>query len=78
MIKLFPNPEKKMIELQFDLFRSAEETELDTLRKTIEDIKKSSDKVRKGTYARLNEVAKECQELKSRLEIIEKHICVDK
>jgi uncharacterized protein Yka (UPF0111/DUF47 family) len=64
-----------MIELQFDLFKSDEETKVDTLHKAVEDIKKSSDKVRKGTYARINELTKKCQELESRLAIMEKNIC---
>lgn len=54
--------------IQLEMFRSQEEIELETLRKTL-------DKVRKGTYARLNELAKENVDLKDRLEILEKNIC---
>ena len=54
--------------IQLEMFRSQEEIELETLRKTL-------DKVRKGTYARLNELAKENANLKDRLEILEKNIC---
>lgn len=54
--------------IQLELFRSQEEIEVETLRKTL-------DKVRKGTYARLNELAKENADLKCRLEILEKNIC---
>jgi len=41
----------------------------------VSQIKQSSEKVRKGTYARLNEVTKECNQLKERLEILERYIC---
>jgi hypothetical protein len=54
--------------IQLELFRTPEEIEVESLRKTL-------DKVRKGTYARLNELAKENADLKSRLEILEKNIC---
>jgi hypothetical protein len=64
-----------MVPIQLDLFRSKEECEIITLRNVIEEVRKSADKVRKGTYARINELNKEQVELKSRLEIIERNIC---
>jgi len=64
-----------MVPIQLDLFRSKEECELITLRNVIEDVRKSADKVRKGTYARINELNKECGDLRNRLEIIERNIC---
>jgi hypothetical protein len=61
--------------LQLDFFLTEEECELHALKKSIEEVRKSGDKVRKGTYARLNELNKECVELKSRMDILERYIC---
>lgn len=64
-----------MAQIQLDLFMSPEECEMQHLRHTIEEVRKSSEKVRKGTYARLNELNREYIDLKVRLEIIERNIC---
>lgn len=69
------NREFVMVPIQLDLFRSKEECEIITLRNVIEEVRKSADKVRRGTYARLNELNKECVDLRNRLEIIERNIC---
>jgi hypothetical protein len=61
--------------IQFDLFKTREESEVDGLRFEVEKIRASSDKVRKGTYANINELRKDYLDLRSRLEIIERHIC---
>ena len=61
--------------VQLDFFKNAEESELEALRKEIEAVSSSSTKVRKGTYARLNELNKICLDLQNRLEIIERNIC---
>lgn len=63
------------IPIQLDFFKSDEEAELEAMRESIDNIKKSCDKVRKGTYARIGELTKECYELRMRLEIIERNIC---
>jgi hypothetical protein len=60
---------------QLDLFKTEQECELDSMRKTIEEVRISSDKVRRGMYARLGELTKECYELRERLEIMERNIC---
>jgi hypothetical protein len=64
-----------MVVLQLDLFKTEEECEMDSLRQSVEAIRVSGDKVRRGTYAKLNELNKECVDLKSRLEIIERNLC---
>lgn len=61
--------------VQLDFFKSTEECEIEALRNDVKSVKISSDKVRRGMYARLNEIAKENVELKYRLEIIERNIC---
>lgn len=61
--------------LQLDFFKTEQECEIDALRSSVESVKVSTDKVRRGTYARLNELGRECIDLKSRLEIIERNIC---
>jgi hypothetical protein len=64
-----------MVPVQLDFFKTAEECEIDALRLEVAKIRESSDRVRKGAYARLNELGKECADLKMRLEIIERNIC---
>ena len=61
--------------IQYDIFKSQEECEREALEESIEKIRQSNDKVRRGTYASINEVKKECYDLKMRLEIMERHIC---
>lgn len=60
--------------IQYDLF-APNPTEIEVCQIQIEAIKKSSDKVRRGTYASINELKKENYELRCRLEIIERNIC---
>lgn len=57
--------------IQLDLFRSPFECELEALRA-------SHDKVRKGTYAKINALTTEVVDLKIRLEIMERNICKEK
>ena len=61
--------------IQLDIFKTQEECEIEMLRKTVEEVRISSDEVRRGTYARLGELTKECYDLKERLAIIERNIC---
>jgi len=68
--------------VQLDLFYEAEKDpvlkELHYVRDLAKATKESSDKVRKGIYARHGELAKKYIELHQRLEIIERHICYPK
>ena len=50
--------------IQLDIFKTQEECEIEMLRKTVEEVRISSDEVRRGTYARLGELTKECYDLK--------------
>lgn len=61
--------------IQLDFFKTPEQCELDAIRIALNEYKLSSDKVRRGTYAKLSEVTKICMELQLRLEVIEKNIC---
>lgn len=61
--------------VQLDFFKTEEECEMDALRYSLEQVRKTTDKVRKGTYARINELTKESIDLKTRLEILERNIC---
>lgn len=61
--------------LQLDFFKTVEECEVDDLRKQLDETHRSLTAVRRGTYARLNEISKENVELKARLVILERHIC---
>lgn len=69
----------KVVEFQYDLFESHSERvlrlrieESEALAKTT---KISLDRVRKGSYARMNELSTQIEELSRRLDIIEKAIC---
>lgn len=57
--------------LQLDFFQSEEEI----LNYEIRKIKESTDKVRKGIFARHNELAKMYLDLADRLSVIERNIC---
>lgn len=65
--------------VQLDFFGNDEEikikNKLSSLDKSFQDTKDSSDRVRRGIFARCNEVQKLCKELESRLSIIESNIC---
>lgn len=60
--------------IQLDFFqRDAEDVEL--LKIKIDEARASSDKVRKGLFARHNELAKMYIELSERVEVMERNIC---
>lgn len=61
--------------LQLDFFLSESECEIENLRKGQADLKKSLEKIRKGTYCEINMLKKVCLELSARQEIIERNIC---
>jgi septation ring formation regulator EzrA len=58
--------------IQLDLF---EQDENILMRKEIQKVRESNDKVRRGLFARHNELAKLWVELDHRLNIIERCIC---
>ncbi len=66
---MFASEDKKVIQL--DLF-GEEECEIQVLKKNINSVKKSSDNVRRGIFARHAELEKKYLELYKRIEIIEK------
>lgn len=65
--------------IQLDLFVESESTPIEKELNYIKEIalltKGSADKVRKGLYARHNELAKMYLELHQRLDVIERNIC---
>ncbi len=60
--------------IQFDLF-DERPTEVEMLKMELKKVRESSDKVRKGLFARHNELAKLYLELHDRMNIIERNIC---
>ena len=60
---------------QLDFFKNEEESEIEALRAEIKAVKTSSDKVRKGTYARIGELTKLTNDLQDRLRILERNVC---
>ena len=67
-----------MIPIQLDFFKSSEQCEIEALRKSVLEVKTSTDKVRRGMYAKLSELTKQNNELRARLEILEMHLCKEK
>lgn len=63
------------MQIQLDFFKSREESELDMMRLELAKVAKSSEKVRRGTYANINELKKLVLDMGSRMEVIERHIC---
>ena len=67
--------------IQFDFFKpvptEAEMLRMDVaaLQEQVSAYAKSSDRVRKGTYANRGKIDKRATDLESRLEILERHIC---
>ena len=59
--------------IQLDFFQPL--SEIDILKEEIRQCRVSNDKVRKGMFARHNELAKMYVETKMRLDILEMHIC---
>jgi hypothetical protein len=61
--------------VQLDFFKTAEESEIEALRKQIAAVKASSDKVRRGMFARHGDLTKIVLDLQERLAVIERNIC---
>lgn len=57
--------------LELDFFKSENEVMMDKL----DSIKESSERVRKGIFAKHGELVKKYMDLSDRLEIIERNIC---
>ena len=64
-----------MLMIQPDFFLDNREVLFNTIIASICDLKHSSDKVRKGTYASINEIKKKQLELDERLAILEHNLC---
>lgn len=58
--------------IQLELF---EQDEMTVLRHKFNSLKESSEKVRKGLYAKNGELQKKYDDLLLRMEILERHIC---
>ena len=61
--------------IQLDLFKTFEQSQIDSLRLEMHTVKQSSEKVRKGLYARNGELTKRMLELEDRLNHIERGLC---
>lgn len=60
------------IMMQQDFFKNLKECEIES---KVSAVEKIVDRVRRGTYARINSQDHEILDLKTRLEILERHIC---
>ncbi len=63
------------IPIQFDLFKSKEESEIDCLRLACDAAIESHNKVRKKLFAENGKLTKRMNELEERLDILERNIC---
>lgn len=61
--------------IQYDLFKTEEESEKEALRKEVQRLQKSLDKVRRGTYARLCKLEKQQVEMVEEFESWKRTIC---
>lgn len=62
-----------MLKLQYDLFE--ELNPFDEMLGQIEEVESTLSKVRKGTYASINEVKKMVLEMRDDVELIKRHLC---
>ena len=60
---------------QLDFFRSEEESEILAMNEKIKAIDASTHRVRKSLFAKNGELTKKVNDLESRLQILERHIC---
>ena len=60
---------------QLDFWRGDEECKFDALQARIDKVEGSTEKVRKGMFARLGEQGKRLLDLESRMLILERNIC---
>ena len=69
----------KVIPFQYDMFETPQERllrlRLEESEALLKATKGTLDKVRKKTFAQMNEMGRIVSDLSSRLEIIERHIC---
>jgi len=61
--------------IQYDFLKTEEECELEARDRKVQELETCLHKVRRGTYAEINELKKENADLKMRLEFIERYIC---
>lgn len=64
-----------MLLLQQQSIEKNIDIQLEELRKAVSDYKDSSDKVRRGIYARDNVQDKKIMDIHMRLEVIERYLC---
>lgn len=67
-----------MLQLQYDIFEESDESQLKAIEEKVAQVALSSDKVRKGLYAKTNELHKVIMDLEERLKIMERNICYGK
>lgn len=54
--------------IQLDFFKTVEESKIDSALKTVDELKQSSEKVRKSTFAKLGELTHKDMDLEKKLE----------
>ncbi len=64
------------VQVQLQFFKTKEQCEIEHLFGQISKIGTSSEKVRRGLYAKLGELKKRQDDIDERLKILEKNICL--
>lgn len=64
--------------VQFDFFKTKEESRIDAVEDGLEKTRISSDKVRRSIFAKVGALEKKLNDYEDRLAIIERNICLDK
>lgn len=74
--KICESKDKKILcEVQYDLFQTREESEVEKLVRVVDEIRISTTKVRKGTYSAIGELKKRVIELEDTLGLLVRNIC---
>lgn len=61
--------------VQLDFFKTEEECRIDQLSDSFEKLRLSTEKVRRGMFARHGELSKQINDVDARLALLEKYIC---
>lgn len=61
--------------VQQDFWKTSKESELEAMKEELERVRKSNDKVRRGMFARHNELAKQYLEMREEFENWKRSVC---
>jgi hypothetical protein len=74
-INYFNSTKLEIVPIQYDFFKSREESELECLKKEFAKVKESAEKVRKKLFAENSALKKKILEHDERIEVMERGLC---